>query len=263
MPWFTLRPKRMSTAASRTPAILCGPMFKALTRLLEAARRKRTPRFLHVSTDEVYGSMEPGQVADEEARLQPNSPYAASKAASDLLARSYWQTYRFPAIVTRSSNNYGPYQFPEKLVPLMITNALEGKTLPIYGEGLNERDWIFVEDHCAALDRVLRAGRGRFTTSGRGSLSRTCRWSGTCCAFCISPRTRLNRPGHDRRYALETRKILCELDWRATIELHEGLLRTAEWYRANPEWVRKTKSGEYLTYYERFYANRQASLARI
>jgi dTDP-glucose 4,6-dehydratase len=236
--------------------------------LLEAARRKRIPRFLHVSTDEVYGSMAPGRMADEETCLQPNSPYAASKAASDLLVRSYWQTYHFPVIVTRCSNNYGPYQFPEKLIPLMITNALEAKALPIYGDGLNERDWIFVEDHCAALDRVLRAGRpGEIYNIGSGQpitnleivkhLLRILNKSDSQMEFVV------DRPGHDRRYALDTRKILSEVHWKTTIGLQEGLLRTAEWYRANPEWVRKTKSGEYLTYYERFYSNRQVSLAGL
>jgi dTDP-glucose 4,6-dehydratase len=236
--------------------------------LLEAARRKRIPRFLHVSTDEVYGSMAPGQMADEETHLQPNSPYAASKAASDLLVRSYWQTYQFPVIVTRCSNNYGPYQFPEKLIPLMITNALEAKALPIYGDGLNERDWIFVEDHCAALDRLLRAGRpGEIYNIGSGQpitnleivkhLLRILHESDSQIEFVV------DRPGHDRRYALDTRKILSEVHWKTTIGLQEGLLRTAEWYRANPEWVRKTKSGEYLTYYERFYSNRRASLANL
>ena len=129
--------------------------------LLEAARRKRIPRFVHVSTDEVYGSLGPGEAANEQAPLRPNSPYAASKAAADLLVRSFWQTYHFPAIITRSSNNYGPNQFPEKLIPLMITNAVEGKKLPLYGDGLNERDWIFVADHCRALDRILRRGAAR------------------------------------------------------------------------------------------------------
>ena len=236
--------------------------------LLEAARRKRVLRFLHVSTDEVYGSLAPGQVAGEEAGLQPNSPYAASKAASDLLARSFWQTYRFPAIITRCCNNYGSYQFPEKLVPLMITNALEGKTLPVYGDGLNEREWIFVEDHCAALDRVLKAGRpGEIYNIGFGQpitnlemvrqLLRILNKSEDQIEFVT------DRPGHDRRYALDTRKVFSEVGWRATTELQEGLIRTVEWYRANPEWVRKTKSGEYLTFYERFYARRQASLGQI
>ena len=236
--------------------------------LLEAARRKKISRFLHVSTDEVYGSMASGQVADEEARLQPNSPYAASKAASDLLVRSFWQTYRFPAIVTRCSNNYGPSQFPEKLVPLMITNALEGKTLPIYGDGLNERDWIFVEDHCAALDRVLRGGRpGEIYNIGSGQSISNLQIVRHLLSIVHKSESQIefvaDRPGHDRRYALDTRKVLSELGWRATVELWEGLVRTVEWYSANPEWVRRTKSGEYLTYYERFYANRQASLAGI
>jgi dTDP-glucose 4,6-dehydratase len=229
--------------------------------LLEAARRQRISRFLHVSTDEVYGSVAPGQAADEEAPLQPNSPYAASKAAADLLVRSYWQTYRFPAMVTRCSNNYGPYQFPEKFVPLMITNALEGRTLPIYGDGLNERDWIFVGDHCAALDRVLRAGRlGEIYNIGSGQPITNLQMVGHLLRILHKSEDHIefvaDRPGHDRRYALDTRKILTELGWGATTELQHGLLQTVEWYRGNPEWVRKTKSGEYLTYYERLYSNR-------
>lgn len=236
--------------------------------LLEAARRKRVSRFLHVSTDEVYGSMEPGQVADEEAHLRPNSPYAASKAASDLLARSFWQTYRFPVVITRCSNNYGPYQFPEKLVPLTITNILEGRTLPIYGDGLNERDWIFVEDHCAALDQVLHEGRlGEIYNIGSGQPITNLEIVGRLLRILHKTEDLIewvaDRPGHDRRYALDTRKILSDLGWKATVDLQSGLLQTVEWYRANPEWVKKTKSGEYLTYYERFYANRQASLAEI
>ncbi len=229
--------------------------------LLAAARRKRISCFLHVSTDEVYGSLGPGQMAEEQARLQPNSPYAASKAASDLLVRSFWQTYRFPVIVTRCSNNYGPYQFPEKLVPLMITNALEGKTLPVYGDGLHERDWIFVEDHCAALDRVLRAGRpGETYNVGSGQPITNLQMVRHLLRILHQSEEQIeivaDRPGHDRRYALDTRKIFSELGWRATTGLQEGLLRTAEWYRGNPEWVRKAKSGEYLKYYERFYSSR-------
>jgi dTDP-glucose 4,6-dehydratase len=144
--------------------------------LLGAARRKKIPRFLHVSTDEVYGSLEPGESSHEASTLAPNSPYAASKAASDLLVRSFWKTYHYPALITRASNNYGPWQFPEKLIPLMITNAMEGKKLPVYGDGLNERDWIFVEDHCAAIDRVLRFGRpGEIYNIGHGRPTPTLR----------------------------------------------------------------------------------------
>lgn len=236
--------------------------------LLEAARQHRIPRFVHVSTDEVYGSLGPEEMADERALLQPNSPYSASKAASDLLVRSYWKTYGLPAIITRCSNNYGPFQFPEKLVPLMITNALEGKRLPVYGDGLNERDWIFVEDHCAALDRVLRSGHpGEIYNIGSGrpisnlamvrSLLEILGKSEDLIEFVT------DRPGHDRRYALSTSKMSSELGWRPAVVLEEGLARTVEWYCCNSSWVAKAKSGEYRTYYERFYANREASLAGI
>lgn len=234
--------------------------------LLEAARRKRLPRFLHVSTDEVYGSLDPGEIADEQAPLRPNSPYAATKAASDLLVRSFWQTYRFPAINTRCSNNYGPYQFPEKLIPLMITNALEGKRLPVYGDGLNERDWIFVEDHCRALERVLGAGRpGEIYNIGSGHPVANLQIVQRLLHILAKPKDLIehvaDRPGHDRRYALDTTKIRSELDWTTTVGLEEGLAQTVEWYRTHAAWVKKTKSGEYLAYYEKFYSNRAASLA--
>jgi dTDP-glucose 4,6-dehydratase len=236
--------------------------------LLEASRRAKLPRFLHISTDEVYGTLRPGEYAHEQSPLQPNSPYAASKAASDLLVRSFWQTYRFPALVTRSSNNYGPYQFPEKLIPLMITNALEGKPLPVYGDGLNERDWIYVEDHCRALDRVLHAGRpGEIYNIGFGppltnlnvvrGLLRILNKSEEQIKFVE------DRPGHDRRYALDTGKIRRELGWEPTVTFEEGLLRTVEWYRSHPDWVQKTKSGEYRDYYQKFYEHRGSSLAQL
>jgi len=236
--------------------------------LLDAARRARVPRFVHVSTDEVYGSLPPGRSAHEEWPLEPNSPYAASKAASDLLVRSFFQTYRFPAVITRASNNYGPHQFPEKLVPLMISNALEGKRLPVYGDGLNERDWVFVEDNCRAIDQVLHSGRpGEIYHIGFGrpvtnlevvrSLLRILGKSEDLIEFVA------DRPGHDRRYALETSKIERELGWRPEVSLEMGLVRTVEWYRAHAEWVRKAKSGEYRAYYEKFYVNRSASLAQI
>lgn len=159
--------------------------------LLEESRRAKLARFLHVSTDEVYGTLAPGESADELSPLQPNSPYAASKAAADLLVRSFWQTYRFPVLLTRSSNNYGPYQFPEKFLPLMITNALEGQPLPVYGDGLNERDWIFVEDHCRALDRVLHSGRpGETYNIGYGQPLTNLMLCAACCKSCTSPRVR-------------------------------------------------------------------------
>jgi dTDP-glucose 4,6-dehydratase len=236
--------------------------------LLEAARRRRIPRFVHVSTDEVYGSLGADESADEQAPLRPNSPYAASKAAADLLVRSYWKTYRFPVITTRCSNNYGPYQFPEKLIPLIISNALEGRKLPLYGDGLNERDWIFVEDHCRALDRVLHDGRpGEIYNIGSGrpvsnldlvrELLRLLKQSEDLIEFVA------DRPGHDRRYALDTTRISKELGWRASVSLEEGLVRTVAWYQRHATWVQKTKSGEYSAYYEKFYTNRRASLSQL
>jgi dTDP-glucose 4,6-dehydratase len=236
--------------------------------LLEASRRAKLPRFLHVSTDEVYGSLAPGVSADERAPLQPNSPYAASKAASDLLVRSFWQTYHFPALLTRSSNNYGPYQFPEKFLPLMITNALEGKPLPVYGDGLNERDWIFVEDHCRALDRVLQAGHpGETYNIGCGQGLTNLSVVRRLLQILRAPEDLItfveDRPGHDRRYALDSSKIRRELGWKPAVTFDEGLLRTVEWYRLHPEWVQKTKSGEYKNYYRKFYENRRNSLAQL
>jgi dTDP-glucose 4,6-dehydratase len=236
--------------------------------LLEAARRAKLARFVHVSTDEVYGSLPRGASADESAPLQPNSPYAASKAASDLLVRSFWQTYRFPALLTRSSNNYGPYQFPEKFLPLMITNALEGKPLPVYGDGLNERDWVFVEDHCRALDRVLEGGRpGEIYNIGYGQGLTNLSVVRRLLQILHKPENLIefveDRPGHDRRYSLDSAKIRAELGWRPAVTFEEGLLRTVEWYRLHPEWVQKTKSGEYRDYYRKFYENRGKSLAQL
>ncbi|MGH9406829.1 MAG: dTDP-glucose 4,6-dehydratase [Terriglobia bacterium] len=236
--------------------------------LLEAARRKRLERFVHVSTDEVYGSMAPGSSANEQSPLEPNSPYSASKAASDLLVRSYWQTYRFPAIITRCSNNYGPYQFPEKLIPLMITHALEGKRLPVYGDGLNERDWIFVTDHCLALDRVLHAGRpGEVYNISSGRSYSNLEIITRLLELLEKPRDLIefvtDRPGHDRRYALEAVKISRELGWQPSVGLEEGLRQTVDWYRAHADWLEKTRSGEYLTYYDAHYVNRRETFTRL
>jgi len=236
--------------------------------LLEAARRSRISRFVHVSTDEVYGSLGPGESACEQSLLQPNSPYAASKAGSDLLVRSYWKTYGFPAITTRCSNNYGPYQFPEKLIPLIIANALEGRRLPIYGDGLNQRDWIFVEDHCRALDYVLHKGRpGEIYNIGAGRpvtnldlvriLLRLLNKSEDLIEFVT------DRPGHDRRYALDATKVQRELSWEASVNLEEGLSRTVNWYQTHASWVTKAQSGEYRAYYEKYYTNRSTSLAQL
>jgi dTDP-glucose 4,6-dehydratase len=221
--------------------------------LVDAARRNHVRRFLHVSTDEVYGSLGPNELADESAPLKPNSPYAASKAAADLLIRSYWRTHDFPAIITRCTNNYGPNQFPEKLIPIIITNALEGRKLPVYGDGLNERDWIFVRDHCRALDRVLHTGKlGETYNIASGQpvsnleiLRRILRMLGKTeelIEFIA------DRPGHDRRYALSTTKLCRELGWSPAVTLGEGLRQTLTWYGTHPEWIRRVMTGEYVAH---------------
>lgn len=236
--------------------------------LLDAGRRHHVPRFLHVSTDEVYGSLRPGEKATEHSALTPNSPYSASKAASDLLARSFWQTYRFPVIVTRCSNNYGPRQFPEKLIPLMITNAIEAKKLPIYGNGLNERDWIFVEDHCSALERILRFGvPGETYNIGWGEPVTNLEVVRSILKILGAPESLIqfvaDRPGHDRRYALDNTKLYRELGWKPAVGLREGLTRTVEWYKQHQDWVRNAKSGDYRAYYEKLYNRREQSLAEL
>jgi dTDP-glucose 4,6-dehydratase len=236
--------------------------------LLDAARRHQVPRFLHVGTDEVYGSMKPGEFAHEGSMLEPNSPYAASKAGADLLVRSFWQTYGYPVLTTRCSNNYGPYQFPEKLLPLMISNALEGKKLPVYGDGLNERDWIFVEDHCRAIDRVLEAGRpGEVYNIGYGRPVANLEIIRRLLALLGRSEDLIeyvkDRPGHDRRYALSTGKIERELGWKPAVDLDEGLRLTVEWYRSHPDWLARVRGGEYQAYYEKHYTRRTDFLTAL
>jgi dTDP-glucose 4,6-dehydratase len=245
------------------------PVFETNLRgtftLLEAARAHKVGRFLHISTDEVYGSLEPPLEADETFPLNPSSPYSAAKAGSDLLARSYFTTYRLPVMITRASNNYGPYHFPEKLIPLMISNALEGKTLPVYGDGMQVRDWLYVEDHCRGIRAVLEKGReGEIYNIGgncslpnievvRSILAATGKPESLICEVA-------DRPGHDRRYALSSAKIIRETGWTPVVGFEDGLRRTVDWYLTHPDWVRRVKSGEYLTYYARNYDNRPAEL---
>jgi dTDP-glucose 4,6-dehydratase len=229
--------------------------------LLEAARRRRVARFLHVSTDEVYGSLGPGERASEEAPLKPTSPYAASKAASDLLALAYARTHGLDVVVTRCSNNFGPFQFPEKVIPLFVTNALVDEPLPLYGDGANVRDWIFVEDHCAALDRLLLRGRsGEVYNIGAAN-----EWTNrdlTREILCRvgKPETLVrrvaDRPAHDRRYALDSTKIRREMGWEPAHSFAAALDRTIEWYRANETWWQGVKSGEYRRFYDLWYGER-------
>ncbi len=211
--------------------------------LLDAVRRHRVPRMVHVSTDEVYGSLGPTGASNEDSPLVPNSPYAASKAAADLLVRSYVRTYGVPAIVTRCSNNYGPYQFPEKLIPLFITNLLRDEPVPVYGDGLQVRDWIHVQDHCAAIDLVRRCGRSGDIYNIGGHCEKTnLELTHLLLDILDRPRSLIrfvaDRPGHDRRYALDCSKLERELGWRPTIAFEQGLRDTVRWYREHEAWVR-------------------------
>ena len=236
--------------------------------LLEVARRLAVSRFVHISTDEVYGDIAPGAHASEDSPLQPSSPYSASKAASDLLVRSYVRTYKFPALITRSSNNYGPFQFPEKFLPLMITNALDDKPLPIYGDGKQERDWLHVEDNCRGILAVLERGRiGEVYNIGGSHVEENLAMAQRLLRLTGKPKSLLSyvtdRPGHDRRYALNSRKIESELGWKPEISLEDGVRQTIEWYKNNNKWVSDVRAGEYLTYYEKYYDDRENSLKAI
>jgi dTDP-glucose 4,6-dehydratase len=241
------------------------PVFETNLRgtftLLEAARLHKTPRFLHVSTDEVYGSIDAPHDADENYPLRASSPYSASKAGSDLLALSYFTTYKMPALVTRASNNYGRYQFPEKLIPLMISNAFEDKPLPIYGDGMQIRDWLYVDDHCRAILAVIERGReGQVYNVGGSRALPNVEVVRKILAAAGKPESLMttvtDRPGHDRRYALSSEKLMRETGWAAQVPFEEGLRETIEWYRANPGWIARVKSGEYQSYYQSNYANR-------
>ncbi len=242
-----------------------GPVFETNLRgtftLLEAARLHKTPRFLHVSTDEVYGSIQPPHEADEDFPLRASSPYSASKAGSDLLALSYFVTYRLPVLVTRASNNFGPYQFPEKLIPLMISNAIEDQALPIYGDGMQVRDWLYVEDHCRAILAVIERGReGEIYNIGGSRALPNVDVVRTVLQALGKPESLMqtvkDRPGHDRRYALSSGKVMRETGWKAKVPFEDGLRQTIDWYRENAGWIARVKSGEYQNYYERNYANR-------
>ncbi|HXS75815.1 MAG TPA: dTDP-glucose 4,6-dehydratase, partial [Terracidiphilus sp.] len=240
--------------------------------MLEQARRywsaldgaaKSGFRFLHVSTDEVYGTLGADDPPfSETTAYAPNSPYAASKAGSDHLARAYFHTYKLPVLTTNCSNNYGPFQFPEKLIPLMILNALEGKPLPVYGDGQNVRDWLFVDDHCSAIRTVLERGQlGETYNIGGNSERNNLHVVETICDLVdeirpdvkIGQRRKLikfvtDRPGHDRRYAIDARKIASELGWQPSVKFEQGLRNTVEWYLNHAAWVENVRSGAYLTW---------------
>jgi dTDP-glucose 4,6-dehydratase len=243
------------------PAAFVETNVKGTFTLLEAARNRGIGRFLHVSTDEVYGSIEEPHDADETWPLHASSPYSASKAASDLMALSYYTTFKLPVIVTRASNNYGPYQFPEKLIPLMIANALEDKPLPIYGDGMQVRDWLYVDDHCRAVYAALTKGQpGEIYNVGGSMALPNIEVVRRILAALNKPESLMtpvkDRPGHDRRYAITTAKLEQATGWRALVDFDDGLRRTINWYAAEREWVARVRSGDYQHYYERNYAGR-------
>ncbi|HEY2956115.1 MAG TPA: dTDP-glucose 4,6-dehydratase [Candidatus Eisenbacteria bacterium] len=230
--------------------------------LCEEARRQGVRRFLQVSTDEVYGEVLEGR-ATEDWPLVPRSPYAASKAGGDRLAYAYFATWGLPVVVTRCSNNYGPRQYPEKLVPLFVTNAIEGEPLPVYGTGKNLRDWIHVEDHCAALAELLAHPgiEGETFNIGAGRELDVLAITDAILRLLGKPRTLIrhveDRPGHDRRYALDVGKLERLTGWKPAIAFEDGIRRTVEWYRANESWWRPIKQGEFREYYERMYGRRR------
>lgn len=251
-------------------------------RLLEAVRAywkglasdaQQSFRFLHVSTDEVYGSLAKDEAAfNESHQYEPNSPYSASKAASDHLVRAYHHTYGLPVLTTNCSNNYGPYHFPEKLIPLMIVNALAGKALPVYGDGQQIRDWLYVKDHCSAIRRVLEAGIvGEVYNVGGWNEKPNLDIVHTVCALLDQMRPRADgqpynaqityvtdRPGHDRRYAIDARKLERELGWKPAETFETGIRKTVQWYLDNQDWVSNIQSGAYLQWVEKNYAGRTA-----
>ncbi len=229
--------------------------------LLEAARDKKLERFVQVSTDEVYGSLGPQGEFTEQTPLSPNSPYSASKAAADHLVKAFGHTWGVRYNITRCSNNYGPYQFPEKLIPLMINNALNDKELPVYGDGLYVRDWLYVYDHCTAIWKVLaEAPPGEIYNIGGGNEKANLEVVNLILERLGKSNSLIrhvtDRPGHDRRYAIDASKITAELDWRPSVNFEEGINRTIDWYVQNQAWLGHVVSGDYQRYYESMYGNR-------
>jgi dTDP-glucose 4,6-dehydratase len=232
------------------------------TILLEVSKEHQLSKFVHVSTDEVYGSLGSQGRFTEVSPLHPNSPYAASKASADLLCLAYQHTFALPVVITRCSNNYGPYQFPEKLIPLMIANALADKPLPVYGDGGNVRDWIHVLDHCSAIDAVLHKGvPGQVYNIGGNSERKNIEVVKIILQALGKPESLIafvkDRPGHDRRYAIDGSKIESELSWQPSVAFETGIARTIEWYRENTAWWQRIISGEYKEYYRRMYEGRE------
>ncbi len=234
--------------------------IKGLYMLLEAARQQNLARFVHVSTDEVYGSIEYGSFKETDP-LNPSSPYAASKAGGELMAKAFEHTFGYKILITRGSNTYGPYQYPEKVVPLFVTNALDGLSLPLYGDGLNVRDWLYVEDHCMGIDLVLRRGEpGETYNVGAGQEKTNLELTKLIIRMTGNGEELIqrvkDRPGHDRRYSINSSKLR-SLGWSPKVGFEEGLARTVEWYRQHETWWRKIKDGSYREYYRQMYGGRR------
>jgi dTDP-glucose 4,6-dehydratase len=228
--------------------------------LLEGSQKYEVKKYIQISTDEVYGSIDKGSFT-ELSNLAPGSPYSASKTSADLLALAFWNTHKIPVVITRCTNNYGPYQFPEKLIPLAISNLLEGKPIPVYGDGLNVRDWIYVEDHCRAILTVLESGKPGEIYNIAGSSEKTNLDIVHTLLRLLGKNKDLihfvaDRPGHDRRYSLDDAKIRRELGWKPSYDFDHAMEATVKWYRQNEEWWRRIKSGEYAKYYEKMYTGR-------
>ncbi|MBD2864812.1 dTDP-glucose 4,6-dehydratase [Paenibacillus oceani] len=226
--------------------------------LLEASKKYNVSKYVQVSTDEVYGSLGKTGYFREETPIAPNSPYSASKAGGDLLVRAYYETYNMPVNITRCSNNYGPYQFPEKLIPLMLTNALDDRSLPVYGDGLNVRDWLYVEDHCSAIDLVLHEGKiGEVYNIGGNNEKTNIEIVNTLINELGKSSSLIkyvqDRLGHDRRYAIDATKITRDLGWKPKHNFNTGIKDTIEWYLKNKEWWERIQSGKYQNYYENRY----------
>ena len=229
--------------------------------LLNAAKKHEIKKFLQVSTDEVYGTLGKTGYFTEETPLQPNSPYSASKAGADLMVRAYHNTFNLPVNITRCSNNYGPYQFPEKLIPLMISNAIEDKPLPVYGDGKNIRDWLHVHDHCTAIDLVLHKGKlGEVYNIGGHNEKQNIEIVKLILKTLDKPESLIkfvtDRLGHDRRYAIDSTKITEELGWKPKYTFETGIIETINWYLDNQDWIENVKTGEYQEYYNKLYGNR-------
>ena len=243
------------------PKIFIETNVKGTLTLLEAARDKKLKRFIQISTDEVYGELGPIGKFNEQTPYHPNSPYSASKAAADHLVRAFGHTWGLPFNITNCSNNYGPYQFPEKMIPLMINNALNDKELPVYGDGLHVRDWLYVYDHCSAVWQVLtKAKPGETYNIGGCNEKKNIEVVELILERLKKPKTLVrhitDRPGHDRRYAIDASKITKELGWKPTVSFEEGLAKTIDWYLANQKWLLNVVSGDYQKYYEQMYSNR-------